>query len=65
MSTTFVTAYLKVYDEEYDTTRTFNKRLNYFMLLLELGINICIFVEPELKCKFDELVINYNNLKLH
>ena len=53
--TTFVTAYLKVYDEEYDISRTFENRLNHFMLLLELGINICIFTEPELRNKFNEL----------
>ena len=27
MSTTFVTAYLKIYDEEYDDTRKFENRL--------------------------------------
>ena len=62
--TTFVTAYLKVYDEEYDMSRTFEERLKNFMLILELGINICIFIEPELQSKFDELEINYKNLKV-
>lgn len=62
--TTFVTAYLKVYDEEYDMSRTFENRLKHFMLLLDLGINICIFIEPELKSKFDELELKYNNLKV-
>lgn len=60
--TTFVTAYLKVYDEEYDLSRTFENRLKHFMLLLELGINICIFVEPEFKNRFCELENNYKNL---
>jgi hypothetical protein len=64
MTTTFVTAYLKVYDEEYDNTRTFENRLKYFMLLLELGINICIFIEPEFKEIFYELEKNYKNLKI-
>lgn len=62
--TTFVTAYLKVYDEDYDMSRTFENRLKHFMLLLELGINICIFIEPELKSKFNELEIKYKNLKV-
>lgn len=62
--TTFVTAYLKVYDEEYDISRTFENRLNHFMLLLELGINICIFTEPELRNKFNELETKYKNLKI-
>lgn len=62
--TTFVTAYLKVYDEEYDLSRSFENRLKYFMLLLELGINICIFIEPELRNKFNELETNYKNLKV-
>lgn len=64
MTTTFVTAYLKVYDEEYEISRSFENRLTYFMLLLELGINICIFIEPELKNKFNELENSYKNLKV-
>jgi hypothetical protein len=64
MSTTFVTAYLKVYDEEYDVSRNFQNRLKYFMLLLDLGINVCIFVEPELQEKFNEIEKNYKNLKI-
>lgn len=64
MSTTFVTAYLKIYDEEYDDTRKFENRLNHFMKMLELGINICIFIDPEVKDKFIELEEKYNNLKI-
>jgi hypothetical protein len=62
--TTFVTAYLKVYDEEYDISKTFENRLNHFMHLLKLGINICIFIEPELTNTFNELEANYKNLKV-
>ena len=64
MTTTFVTAYLKVYDEEYDLSRTFENRLKFFILLLDLGINICIFIEPELHDEFNKLQIKYNNLKI-
>ena len=64
MSTTFVTAYLKIYDEEYDNTRTFENRLTHFMHMLELGINICIFIDPEVKDKFNELEEKYKNLKI-
>jgi hypothetical protein len=64
MKTTFVTAYLKVYDEEYDISRTFDNRLKHFMLLLELDINICIFVEPDLRERFEELQTKYRNLKV-
>ena len=63
MSTTFVTAYLKVYDEEYDISRNFQNRLKYFMLLLDLGINVCIFVEPEFQEKFNEIEKNYKNCR--
>lgn len=62
--TTFVTAYLKVYDQEYDISRTFENRLKYFMLLLDVGINICIFIEPYLKDKFNQLENNYKNLNI-
>ena len=64
MTTTFVTAYLKIYDQEYDISRTFENRLKHFMLLLELGINICIFIEPEFKDKFAELELKYKNFKI-
>jgi hypothetical protein len=55
---------LKVYDEEYDISRTFENRLKYFMFLLDLGINICVFIEPELQDRFIELGMKYNNLKI-
>lgn len=64
MAVTFVTAYLKVYEEAFEISRTFENRLKFFILLLDLGINICIFVEPELKNYFDELETKYNNLKV-
>jgi len=73
MTTTFVTAYLKVYDEESNSTRTldnrliyltFENRLIYFMLMLELGINICIFIDPEFRERFDQLAEKYTNLKI-
>lgn len=67
MSTTFVTAYLKVYDEETDDyfiTRKFENRLKHFILMLDVGINICIFVEPELNDRFKELEEKYTNLKI-
>jgi hypothetical protein len=34
------------------------------MFLLELDINICIFVEPELRERFDHLQTKYRNLKV-
>jgi hypothetical protein len=61
---TFVTAYLNVYDAKYDNSMGIEKRLQHFMLLLELGINICIFIEPELKDKFETLENSYKNLKV-
>ena len=64
MTTTFVTAYLKVYDEEYDNTRIFENRLKHFKMMLTLNINICIFIEPEFKEIFCELEKNYKNLKV-
>jgi hypothetical protein len=64
MSTTFVTAYLKIYDEDWDLSRTFENRLKLFLLILDLGINICIFIDPELQDKFNELESKYQNLKV-
>ena len=37
---TFVTSYLKIYDSDYDETKTFEKRLELFMKIVELNINI-------------------------
>lgn len=63
-SLTFVTAYLKAYDEEFDITRRFESRLKHFMSLLQLGINICIFIEPEFEENFRKLESEYPNLKV-
>lgn len=63
-SITFVTAYLKVYDKEYDLSRTFEKRLEHFLKLADTGINICIFIEPDLREKFNALELKYDNLKI-
>ena len=61
---TFVTAYLKVYQEEYEISRNFDNRLKHFISILDLGINICIFVEPEFEYKFIDLQRKYDNLKI-
>jgi len=42
----------------------FEKRLNYFTLILDLGINICIFIDPELQHLFSQLEEKYTNLKI-
>lgn len=64
MCVTFVTAYLKVYNEDYDDSRTFENRLKHFISILKLGINVCIFIEPELKYRLCELEKEYINLTI-
>ena len=61
-SVTFVTSYLKIYDSDYDETKTFEKRLELFMKIVELNINICLFISPEYKEVFDEISSKYKNL---
>ena len=61
---TFVTSYLKIYETDYDESKTFEKRLNLFMKIVELGVNICLFVSPEFIDRFNELVDKYSNLKI-
>ena len=61
---TFVTAYLKVYDLDYDESRTFEKRLEFFMKIVELNINICLFVSPEYKDTFDLISTKHKNLNI-
>lgn len=63
-SVTFVTAYLKIYNEDYDISRTFEKRLEHFLKLLDTKINICVFCSPEFKEPFEEVCKIYNNVKL-
>lgn len=63
MSTTFVTAYFKIYDEEYHNLKTFENRLKNFMLFLTLDINICIFIDYNFKEEFYQLEQKYKNLK--
>lgn len=64
MSVTFVTSYIKIYNEDYDISRTFGKRLEHFLKLADTGINICIFCSPEFQDVFKEICKKYNNIKL-
>ena len=59
---TFVTAYLKTYESDYDETKTFENRLDFFMKIVELNINICLFISPEYKDAIDLISNKYKNL---
>jgi len=59
---TFVTAYLKTYESDYDETKTFENRLEFFMRIVELNINICLFTSPEYKEKFDLISNKHKNV---
>jgi hypothetical protein len=61
---TFVTSYIKIYEYDYDITKTFEKRLELFLKLADTGINICIFVSPEFEEIFTEICKKYENIKL-
>ena len=53
MSLTFVTAYLKIYEDEYDLTKTFEKRLEQFLNLLT---NDVIFLTGEVILKINIII---------
>lgn len=59
---TFVTAYLKTYDNDYHETKTFEKRLEFFMRIVELNINICLFISPEFKDAIDLITNKHQNV---
>jgi len=61
---TFVTSYFKIYDNDYDMSKTFEKRLELFLKLADTGINICLFTTPEFEDIFREIDKKYENLKL-
>ena len=61
---TFVTSYLKIYNSEYDEKKTFEKRLELFMKIVELDINICLFISPEFQDIFQGIVEKHSNLKV-
>ena len=61
---TFVTSYIKIYDDDYDLSKTFEKRLNFFLKLVETGINICIFTSYEFKEIFEDICQKHNNVIL-
>jgi hypothetical protein len=61
---TFVTSYIKIYNEEYDINKIFQKRLDLFLKLAETGINICIFTSIEFKEIFEDICTKYKNIKL-
>lgn len=60
---TFVTSYIKIYDEDYETRKSFENRLQFFLKLADAGINICIFSSPEYKETFDTICKKYKNIK--
>ena len=41
---TFVTAYLKTYESDYHETKSFEKRLEFFMKIVELNINCLLYL---------------------
>jgi tetratricopeptide (TPR) repeat protein len=59
---TFVTAYLKTYESDYDETKSFEKRLELFMKIVELNVNICLFISPEYKDAIDLISNKHKNL---
>ena len=61
---TFVTSYITIYEDDYDITKTFQKRLELFLKLADTGINICIFVSPEFEEIFNGISKKYQNIKL-
>ena len=58
---TFVSSYLKVYDNDY---RPFEYRVKFFESMLSLGINICLFISPEYNDYFTNLCSKNPNLKI-
>ena len=61
---TFVTCYLQIYDIDYDDSKTFEKRLELFMKIVELGVNISVFISPEYENTFNNITKKYNNIKV-
>jgi hypothetical protein len=59
---TFVTAYLKTYESDYDETKSFEKRLELFMKIVELNVNICLFTSNEYKKIFDLISNKHKNV---
>lgn len=61
---TFVTCYLQIYDCDYDESKKIEKRLESFMKIVELGINISLFISPEYENIFNNIAKTYNNVKV-
>jgi len=61
---TFVTSYFKIYENDYDIEKIFEKRLELFLKLAITGINICIFITPEFQDIFTEICKKYTNIKV-
>ena len=61
---TFVTSYIKIYDDDYGDLRSFKSRLEFFLKLADTGINICIFCSPEYKEQLEDICKKYINIRL-
>lgn len=58
MTVTFVTCYFKIYEDEYDSLRSFEHRMNFFLDIVNSGINICIITTPEYEKSFSNKFVN-------
>jgi len=62
---TFVTAFISVPDKRYDHNRvSFDRRVQYFMKMVELDINICLFISPDIKELMENLTSKYKNVTI-
>lgn len=62
---TYVTSYLKIYDNNFDTNRTFEKRLEHFLLFAEAGLNICLYTCDNFYNQLTNILEKYPNIKVY
>lgn len=48
-SITFVTSILHIYENDYDEKKTIQWRIDRFRELVALGINLCVYISPEME----------------
>lgn len=63
MTLTFVTAYLKIYEND-PGQRSEYWRIQQFRNIAETGIQLCIYISPIFEDKIIELIKDYPNIKL-
>ena len=63
-STTFVSAYLNLYDDNPFDKRTLEWRLSNFLEIVKTGIQLCVYITSDCESELNKIADEYPNVKI-